>query len=82
MGARFAKSVARLSEQDQRRTRTAILRFQSDPRSPGLHFEKLRDHPGMHTIRVSRGLRILLRRVDRDEFELVVVDTHDVYDKL
>jgi hypothetical protein len=54
--------------------------FVENPRSPGLHFEKLKGSE-YRTIRPVRGAWRVVLRGSGAEFELVDVDTHDRVDK-
>ncbi len=80
---RFGKDLAAMNEAQRERVQRALQIFQENPRHPGLHFEKLRGHRSLHTIRVSRSARILLRATaDPEHFELMRVGPHDLYDRL
>lgn len=81
-GKRFEKALARLAAEDRRRALKAIEPFSANPRHPSLNFERLTGHPDKYTIRVTRGLRMLLQAVDDDYVLVVTVDNHDLYDKL
>ena len=61
-----------------KRIQGAVERFQIAPQSPGLNFEKLRGSD-CHSIRVTRGVRIILRQDGPDAFVLVNVGSHDIY---
>lgn len=78
----FNKAFARLSKTVQPRVRKALEQFMANPRHPGLHFEKLGGGGAFHSIRASRGYRILMRR-EQDAagelFALIDVGPHDIY---
>ena len=60
---RFIPSVNELDPVDVRRVWKAVEKFQRDPESRGLNFERMQGKAGrqrLHTIRASRPLRVLL----------------------
>ncbi len=72
---RFVKSYASLAAPIQKRAAKSLKQFQTDPRHPALHFEKLAS--GYRTLRVDKNFRIVLRELDEGgTFELVDVLTH------
>ncbi len=78
--ARGRKSLAKLDKAQRISAEEALLRFLNDPRAPGLHFEKLKGHSDLHTIRINRKLRLFLRATDEaDLFEIVDAGPHDLY---
>ena len=56
----------------------AVARFVGTPGAPGLNFEKL-GGSNYHSIRVTQGVRIILRRAGADTFDLIDVGPHDIY---
>ena len=75
---RFARKVKKLDPQGRAAVERALSIFCEDARRPGLNFERVKSTE-YHTIRVSRGDRIFLRRVSEDEFDVVDVGGHDLY---
>ena len=77
---RFLKAleVIRRDEALGRRVRTALERFEADIHHPGLNFEKLRGSD-FHSLRVTRGVRVILSQDGPDAFVLVDVGGHDIY---
>lgn len=65
------------------RAATAIERFVANPSLPGLNFEKLAGYSDRYSIRISRGDRIVLRRIAvSDVFEILDIGPHDIYRRL
>jgi len=56
--ARGRKPLAKLDKAQRISAEEALLRFLNNPRAPGLHFEKLKGHSDLHTIRINRKLRL------------------------
>jgi mRNA-degrading endonuclease RelE of RelBE toxin-antitoxin system len=80
--ARFEKDLKALDATQRERVQKALSLFLADARHPGLHFEKLRGHERLHTIRYSRGDRIFLRATaESDLFELDRLGPHDLYSR-
>jgi plasmid maintenance system killer protein len=73
----FAKWGAGASVRREQAIR-AIKQFVADPDHPSLNFERLAGSD-LFSIRVNRGDRIILRRLDGDSFELVDLGSHDIY---
>jgi hypothetical protein len=76
----FIKSLAKLGEPLGSRTRKALARFQTAPRSPGLNFEAVKNRKRYFTIRVNRNFRIVLRQEEDENgpyFLLIEVAPHD-----
>ena len=76
----FLEAYRVLPERYRRRTRRVLDVFQSNPRHPSLHFEKLSGHEDRHTIRLDQSYRVLPRREEDEEGEFflaVDVGTHD-----
>lgn len=81
--SRGKKALKKLDPQQRKQAEEALSRFLTDPRSPGLHFEKLQGKEGLHTIRFSLGFRIYLRSTSEgDLFEIVDAGPHDLYDRI
>ena len=62
----FTASLARLTNSEQKLTKTTIFDLQVNPESPGLSFHKLdraRDS-GFWSVRVSRDIRLIVHRTD------------------
>jgi hypothetical protein len=77
----FEKAFVRLPKALQARVTATLERFIDNPRHPGLHFEKLRGGGDLHSIRTTRGYRILMRRESDSAgelFALVDVGPHDI----
>jgi mRNA-degrading endonuclease RelE of RelBE toxin-antitoxin system len=77
---RFVKSCAKLREPLTSRINSALRKFHTNPDSPGLNFEALKNAPRYFTIRVDRNFRILLKaEVDKEGpyFLLIDVASHD-----
>ena len=78
------KFLARLDDYNRsdpmtaKRIGAAVERFVRTPDAPGLNFEKL-GGSDYHSIRVTQGVRIILRRAGADTFDLVNVGGHDIY---
>ena len=86
-GARFEKELREelkaLDATQRDRVQRALRLFVLDPRHPSLHFEKLRGHDRLYSIRFSRGDRIILRAtVEPDLFEMHRIGPHDLYDRI
>ena len=82
----YLRDAKRYPKQIRQRASEALERFQIDPAHPGLNFEKLRGWDDLYSIRISRGFRILLRRVSPpaggDYYVAVRMGPHDIYDRL
>lgn len=82
VSARFEKDLKALDATQRGRVQRALTLFLANPRHPSLHFEKLRGHDRLHTIRFSRGGRVFLRATaEADLFELDRLGPHDLYDR-
>jgi mRNA-degrading endonuclease RelE of RelBE toxin-antitoxin system len=81
---RADKALRALSADDQERAIKALQGFQENPRHPSLNFERLAGHDDLCSIRISRGHRAILRRVEgtADVYDLENVGPHDVYRRL
>jgi hypothetical protein len=53
------------------RCNAALVKFLENPRSPGLNFESVTGMPGYYSIRASLSLRVLLRKEEDENGELV-----------
>lgn len=71
----FDRSYKKLKPEIKVRVDEALRKFIENPRHPGLHFEKL-SGGNYRTIRPVRGAFRIVLRGERDEFELIDVDTH------
>ena len=74
----FTDSLARLTNEEQKRVKTTAFDLQMDPASPGISFHKLdraRDK-NFWSARVSRDLRLIVHKT-HDSFLLCYVDHHD-----
>ena len=74
----FTDSLARLTGDEQKATKTTAFDLQIDPAKPGMQFHKLnaaRD-PNFWSVRVSRDIRLIVHR-SADSLLLCYVDHHD-----
>jgi hypothetical protein len=79
---RFEKALKKLDKQSTQHAIEALTNFVSDPKHPGLNFEKVQGKPGQFTIRTNGGNRICLSRTGRQQYVVVDVGTHDyIYKK-
>jgi hypothetical protein len=75
----FLKAYAKLTSDVQDRVDIALTQFVTNPRHPGLHFEKYKTY---RTLRVDQGRwRIAIRDLGNRNYELVDVDRHDRIDR-
>ena len=74
---KFRRSLKRLSASDAEDTIAALELFMREPHAKPLNFEKVRSRKGYHTIRANYAIRILLREVGPQQFEIVAVGNHD-----
>ena len=80
---RGIKSLSKLDRQKRAAAEKALNTFLIDPRSPGLHFEKLPGYRDLHTIRVDVGFGIFLRSTaESDLYEIVDAGPHDRYKRV
>ena len=78
--SRGKRTRDKLDPPQRRAAEEALIRCLENPRAPGLHFEKLKGHSDLHTIRATLKLRILLRATDEsDLFEIADIGPHDLY---
>ena len=76
----FLEAYSRISKNRQPRVRSFIEKFKSDPRSPGLNYEKIVDakDPNLRSVRVDQQYRaIVLKPPAGNVFMLLWVDNHD-----
>lgn len=77
----FKKAYKKLDSQMQERTDKALRKLFEDASHPSLNLEKLKGHPNIYSARVTRGVRMLLRKHDGG-FALIDIDKHDIYKRL
>ena len=78
----YERASRRLPKDVQHRASKALVKFLANPKSPGLHFERLKGREGYFSIRASLQYRILLRQERDDDgalFAVVDIGTHQVY---
>ena len=76
----FLSSFAALPRQVQRKVTEFIGKFKSDPKSPGINLEKIKDgtDKNMRSIRIDNTYRgVLLKQEESDVYLLLWVDHHD-----
>jgi len=76
----FLEAYSRISRNRQPRVRSFIEKFKSDPKSPGLNYEKIVDarDPNLRSVRVDQQYRaIVLKPPTGNVFMLLWVDNHD-----
>ena len=74
----FTDSLAKLSNEEQKASKTTAFDLQMNPASPGLQFHKLervRD-PNFWSVRVGRDVRLIVHK-SQDSLLLCYVDHHD-----
>jgi hypothetical protein len=75
----FLKAYAKLTSDVQDLVDIALRQFVTNPRHPGLHFEKYKTY---RTLRVDQGRwRIAIRDLGDSHYELLDVDRHDRIDR-
>ncbi len=74
----FTESLAKLTDKEQKATKTAAFDLQLNPENPGLKSHKLAKakDPGFLSFRVNRDIRVIAHRTD-DSLLLCYVDHHD-----
>lgn len=80
IGDSFLKSLMALPEHAMKKTRETITKFQHDPTSPGLNYEKIQSvkDDRLRSIRVDQSYRcIVLKSEKGDTYILLWVDKHD-----
>jgi hypothetical protein len=76
----FFKAFGRLPEKARGKVATFISRFRSNPRSPGLNYERIEGgkDPFIRSIRVDQDIRCIVRAPDEgDTYVLLWIDKHD-----
>ena len=79
--AGFDKSFKKPSGLHQQAVIRALEKFQANARHPSLNFEPI-GNEGYHSIRATRGYRVMLRResdASGELFAVVDVGRHDIY---
>ena len=80
MSSDFLVAYAKLPSSQQRGVRTLISRFNADPTSSGLNYERIhgaRD-PNMRSLRIDRAYRAIVSKPERgDRHMLLWADKHD-----
>lgn len=80
IGDSFLKSLMSLPEKAMKKARETITKFQNDPTSPGLNYEKIHSvkDERLRSIRVDQNYRCIVLKSDRgDTYILLWVDSHD-----
>ena len=80
IGDSFLKSLMDLPEKVMKKTRETITKFQNDPTSPGLNYEKIQNAKDerLRSIRVDQTYRcIVLKSEKGDTYIFLWVDKHD-----
>ncbi len=80
IGDSFLKSMMSLPDKIMKKARETISKFQHDPTSPGLNYEKINNvkDPRLRSIRIDRDYRcIVLKSEKGDTYILLWVDKHD-----
>ena len=74
----FTDSLAKLSGDEQKATKTAVFDLQTNPSNPGLKFHKLdrAKDKNFWSVRAGRDIRIIVHRTDRS-LMACYVDHHD-----
>ena len=74
----FIDSLARLTDQEQKAVKTTAFDLQMNPANPGMQFHKLdrAKDPNFCSVRVSRGLRLILHK-SKESLLLCYVGHHD-----
>jgi len=74
----FFTSLAKLPKRQLNKTIKLVDKFKSNPKSPGLNYEKLHFASNMHSIRVDGSYRcIIMSPESGDVYILLWVDNHD-----
>lgn len=79
IGSQFMDALARLPQKTQKKTRDMITKFQQNPTSPGLNYEKIKSKdPRMRSLRIDQSYRAIVLQVEKSNtFLLLWVDNHD-----
>ncbi len=74
----FTTSLTKLTDQEQKATKTTAFDLQLDPANPGLQFHKLdkAKDPNFWSVRVSRDVRLILHKTEASLL-LCYADHHD-----
>ena len=81
-GRRATKALRAMDEAQFRQASLAFEQFVTDPKRPGLNFEKLRGRDDLYSIRITQGDRAILRRIvdaEGELFEVLLIGSHDIY---
>ncbi|HVV94867.1 MAG TPA: hypothetical protein VHD15_15760 [Hyphomicrobiales bacterium] len=73
----FVAALKKLPPDRQRAVKSCLLRFQTEPALPSLHFRPLAGKGGYFIISAAHGDRVILRREDGDAFTAVDVGPHE-----
>jgi hypothetical protein len=79
--ARFKRTISKFDSNQKDATKSTLKKFMSNPKSPGLNFESVRNAPGFFTIRANGGDRIVLERIP-EGYMVYDIGTHDIYRRL
>ncbi len=80
---RGEKALRKLDPPVRARALVALQAFVVDHTAPGLNFEQLEGTDGLHSIRINRNFRIILKQADvANTFEVWAVGPHDIYRRL
>ena len=80
MSSDFFSAFARLPSRQQRRVSQLISKFERNPTSPGLNYERVRraQSPNVRSLRVDKGYRAIVHQAPRGAGHLLLwVDKHD-----
>lgn len=80
MSSDFFSAFAQLPARLQRRVSALISRFERNPKSPGLNYERVKgaQSPNLRSLRVDRGYRAIVHQAPRGGGHLLLwVDKHD-----
>ena len=80
MSSDFLVAYARLPSSQQRGVRTLISRFNADPTSSGLNYERIQGarDPNMRSLRIDRGYRAIVSKPERGNRHMLLwADKHD-----
>lgn len=80
IGDSFLKSMMALPDKIMKKSRETISKFQNDPTSPGLNYEKIRNVKDgrLRSIRIDQTYRCIVLKSDKgDTYILLWVDKHD-----
>ena len=78
----FESSLTRLTNDEQKATKTTVFDLQLNPESPGLSFHKLNraKDERFWSVRVSRDIRLIVHRMDSSILVCYVGHHDDAYD--